>query len=295
MDALRKRLTDKQDELNARTQEVNDLKPLIIQVEKEKEMRAFHEIREEAERRERIAANAQLMAIQTECTLKIQELENRSKHEIDQLLNEQVAWKSKEKEYIEAQHKKDDEMTSVQSQMQQLREEVEHASTNHEALEKLGRVTGELEVAKKNLREIHESQENMILLDSQKVLEYEEKIREGETQRRKLHNLVQELRGNVRVFARVRPFLPNDTAQDPTRALDPTIQVNNTTNSLRIHRPAEGSTRAEDHSFTFDKSFGPSSSQESLFEEVSEFVQSALDGYNVCLFSYGQTGSGKVS
>ena len=27
-----------------------------------------------------------------------------------------------------------------------------------------------------------------------------------------------------------------------------------------------------------------------MFEEVNEFVQSSLDGYNVCLFSYGQTG-----
>ena len=27
-----------------------------------------------------------------------------------------------------------------------------------------------------------------------------------------------------------------------------------------------------------------------MFEEVSELVQSSLDGYNVCLFSYGQTG-----
>jgi len=34
--------------------------------------------------------------------------------------------------------------------------------------------------------------------------------------------------------------------------------------------------------------------QELVFEEVSEFVQSALDGFNVCLFSYGQTGSGKT-
>jgi kinesin family protein C1 len=48
------------------------------------------------------------------------------------------------------------------------------------------------------------------------------------------------------------------------------------------------------HKFNFDKVFPPSVSQEKVFEEVSEFVQSALDGYNVCLFSYGQTGSGKT-
>jgi kinesin family protein C1 len=41
--------------------------------------------------------------------------------------------------------------------------------------------------------------------------------------------------------------------------------------------------------------FAPGTSQSAVFNEVSEFVQSALDGFNVCLFSYGQTGSGKVT
>jgi len=127
-----------------------------------------------------------------------------------------------------------------------------------------------------------------------KIQELEDKLKAGEVQRRKLHNLVQELRGNVRVFARVRPFLPNDGIdfQSPP---EPSIATRSDNVSLRIYKPAHDDVRAEDHSFTFDKVFGPSSSQESIFQEVSEFVQSALDGYNVCLFSYGQTGSGNIN
>jgi kinesin family protein C1 len=104
----------------------------------------------------------------------------------------------------------------------------------------------------------------------------------------------------VRVFARVRPFLPSD-GMDLSIGPDPSIAVKSDDVSLRITKSgvtgghaALGTDRAEEHSFTFDRSFGPSSSQECVFQEVSEFVQSALDGYNVCLFSYGQTGSGKT-
>ena len=42
--------------------------------------------------------------------------------------------------------------------------------------------------------------------------------------------------------------------------------------------------------FDFDRVFGPEVQQAGIFQDVSQLVTSALDGYNVCIFAYGQTG-----
>ena len=44
--------------------------------------------------------------------------------------------------------------------------------------------------------------------------EIETKLRSEETIRRKLHNQIQELKGNIRVFCRVRPALPHESADE---------------------------------------------------------------------------------
>jgi hypothetical protein len=119
-----------------------------------------------------------------------------------------------------------------------------------------------------------------------RISELEEQLLTGEQLRRALHNRIQELRGNIRVYVRTRPFLPNDGVSTSS-----SIDILPDGESLAI----QGRRGENAHAFTFDKVFAPSAGQDIVFDEVSEFVQSALDGYHVCLFSYGQTGSGKVS
>ncbi|KAI7821158.1 P-loop containing nucleoside triphosphate hydrolase protein [Gamsiella multidivaricata] len=129
------------------------------------------------------------------------------------------------------------------------------------------------------------------------VQELEQRIRYEETIRRRLHNTIQELKGNIRVFCRVRPVSdsPSASRNETTAALikypDPEGREIEFAQSIES---ATGSQTQKTYPFTFDKVFQPASTQDDVFEEISQLVQSALDGYNVCIFAYGQTGSGKT-
>ncbi|KAJ3684650.1 hypothetical protein LUZ61_013814 [Rhynchospora tenuis] len=101
--------------------------------------------------------------------------------------------------------------------------------------------------------------------------------------RRDALNEYLDLKGNIRVFCRIRPFLPQETFGFQKSIFD--LDFSNV-----LLRVAETKCKK----YNFDKVFHPNSTQEDVFSEIEPVIKSALDGYNVCIFAYGQTGTGKT-
>lgn len=103
--------------------------------------------------------------------------------------------------------------------------------------------------------------------------------------RKGFHNKLQELRGNIRVFARCRPILPFEKKRGATVCVDFPMP-----DTLSVKDEKRNTT----NTWEFDKVFKPGSENMDVFKEISPLVTSILDGYNVCIFAYGQTGAGKT-
>ena len=311
---LREQVVTLQAKVATQDQEIAVSKDAVVQLAVERELRVSSEVREDTERRERTAASGQLYAIQRECDLKVNEMETEIKKQGDDLRQQLKAVSEKRDEAVEELRVHVERIAGLESEIQSLHTSLNNASANLEQVEELSKVSGELEVLRRRLADSSEKQASEHSAAEQKVKELEAQLLTSEMARRQLHNKIQELRGNVRVFARVRPFLPNDGVDlADGKTMDATITTKPDGTSLRIKHTAAAIAAASacsteqyssssasarsmeaDTGFAYDKVFGPSCGQETVFQEVSEFVQSALDGYNVTLFSYGQTGSGKT-
>ncbi|KAK6294802.1 hypothetical protein J4Q44_G00356320 [Coregonus suidteri] len=102
--------------------------------------------------------------------------------------------------------------------------------------------------------------------------------------RKKCHNELVRLKGNIRVFCRVRPVCrgERDSAENMV-SFDPD-------DDALLYLSNKGKLMT----FELDKVFHPQATQEQVFQEVQSLVTSCIDGFNVCIFAYGQTGSGKT-
>ncbi|RMJ07581.1 hypothetical protein BHE90_012216 [Fusarium euwallaceae] len=124
--------------------------------------------------------------------------------------------------------------------------------------------------------------------------EAQQKLIKEETERRVLFNKYQELKGNIRVMCRVRPPLGNGEGEQAQMS----FPDDKTSAEIVLAGPEEksslGNVTRKNYPFEFDRVFIPGTQNQEIFGEISQLVQSALDGYNVCIFCYGQTGSGKT-
>ena len=106
----------------------------------------------------------------------------------------------------------------------------------------------------------------------------------------------------VQVFIRVRPdLLKNSGVRGSRSGLEGQKSLTAIDNkSIRI-RPPDGSSGSrksvpavDDKIFTYDAIFNTESTQENVYEHVSQHVRATIQGYNTTIFALGCTGSGKT-
>eukprot|EP00879_Flechtneria_rotunda_P018099 GHRR01018977.1.p1 GENE.GHRR01018977.1~~GHRR01018977.1.p1 ORF type:complete len:641 (+),score=222.53 GHRR01018977.1:337-2259(+) len=117
----------------------------------------------------------------------------------------------------------------------------------------------------------------------QQLQDVQDRYKRVVEENRTLYNTVQDLRGNIRVFCRIRP--PGATGDLSPSCVDAGLE-----GDLAIYDAHNGNKRV----YKVDRVFDQSIDQVALYEDTQPLIRSVLDGYNVCIFAYGQTGSGKT-
>ncbi|KAE8150366.1 P-loop containing nucleoside triphosphate hydrolase protein [Aspergillus avenaceus] len=281
----------------------------------------------EARQRDEIETVRQVCRRELESRIAQQEYEmHELKRRFERELDDEKAARARELNQVTSQtaldtqrvqvefEQKNREIASLQDTLQGLRHEMERErKTNSDLRHNLDTASGNSVTLESSIRALkarieflesgREEQSQSFERLNQQMMDAlaetnatKDKLRKEETLRRKLHNQVQELKGNIRVFCRVRPSLQAEGVTDVAQIEYP--DHSEESKEICLMGPEEksslGVVSRKNNNFAFDRVFGPSSQNAEVFDEISQLVQSALDGYNVCIFCYGQTGSGKT-
>jgi kinesin family member 15 len=93
----------------------------------------------------------------------------------------------------------------------------------------------------------------------------------------------------IRVAVRIRP----ESETEGDEKYGHTAVSVSEGNKLSLWRQ-KGTNQSISHSYSFDKVFEPSSTQEEVFTNVRDLIDDGLKGYNTTIFAFGMTGSGKT-
>ncbi|PKU61964.1 Kinesin-like calmodulin-binding protein like [Dendrobium catenatum] len=155
----------------------------------------------------------------------------------------------------------------------------------------------EIDALHDNLKELQElrdmkedidrkNEQTALILKRQgsQLAELEALYKEELVLRKRYYNIIEDMKGKIRVFCRLRPLNEKEIAEKKKNVVF-------SVDEFTVEHPWKDE-KSKQH--IYDRVFGQNDSQEDVFADTKYLVQSAVDGYNVCIFAYGQTGSGKT-
>lgn len=142
----------------------------------------------------------------------------------------------------------------------------------------------ELREMKEDIDRKNEQTVTILKMQGDQLAELEALYKEEQVLRKRYFNIIEDMKGKIRVFCRVRPLTQKEN-------FDKERNVLSSVDEYTIeHLWRDDKTKQH----CYDRVFDGSATQQDVFEDTRYLVQSAVDGYNVCIFAYGQTGSGKT-
>lgn len=178
---------------------------------------------------------------------------------------------NQEKQYLKEQSKKELSLLSVEKDNER-KQIITQLNSQHQIL------------INEQQTKIHEM--TQIIQNAKTLITQNETLQKALTketnQRKQLHNYIEDLKGKIRVYVRIRPLSSSERERKSICVLQ---KEDSHTCVLRDTNKA----------WEFDQCFfGEKDTQEKVFQDTKELITSCVDGFNVCIFAYGQTGSGKT-
>nr|DBA23870.1 TPA: hypothetical protein GDO54_011587 [Pyxicephalus adspersus] len=242
-----------------------------------------HQLEEQLKRSEELTSSLQAKISSYE--LEIEKLKEQLMQEIQQLeAQKEEAIKEASECSEQDMDTLRDQLIGVQSRLATLQPVLKNMKTNYNSLRSQVRNFSQFYEA--SIQEARRQICSAVTTVSEANKDLLQKYQREVQLRKRYHNQLVELKGNIRVLCRVRPH-KDITDQEGSGGSSIITDVNDDTKLSVTHKGKE-------RSFELDKVFLPESTQEEVFLEIEPVVTSCINGYNVCIFAYGQTGSGKT-